>query len=66
MFNANDVTSPIQPNNPGTDNRDVLDAVAKLDYSPGYGTYTATTNYNHTKEIDTGDAFDFRPVATSL
>ncbi len=24
------------------------------------------TDYNHTKEIDTGDAYDFRPVTTSV
>ena len=64
--NANDVSSPIQTNNAGTDYRDVLDTALKLDYSPEYGTYTAITDYNHTKEIDTGDAYDFRPVSTSI
>src|SRR5580692_10865155 len=64
--NANDVTSPIQTNNSGTDTRDVLDTALKLDYSPGYGTFTAVSDYNHTKEIDTGDAYDFRPVKTSI
>ena len=64
--NANDVTSPIQDNNLGTDYRDVLDTALKLDYSPGYGTYTAISDYNHTKEIDTGDAYDFRPIKTSI
>ena len=64
--NANDVTSPIQDNNLGTDYRDVLDTALKLDYSPDYGTYTAISDYNHTKEIDTGDAYDFRPVKTSI
>ena len=63
---ANDVTSPIQNNNEGLDNRDVLDMALKLDYSPGYGTFTAITDYDQTKEIDTGDAYDFRPVTTSL
>ena len=33
--NANDTTIPIQNNNLGTDNRDVLDTALKLDYSPG-------------------------------
>lgn len=64
--NANDVTSPIQTNNLGTDYRDVLDVALKLDYDPGYGTYTAISDFNHTKEIDTGDAYDFRPVNTSI
>jgi iron complex outermembrane recepter protein len=64
--NANDTTSPIQTNNLGTDKRDVLDTAMKLDYSPGYGTFTSTTDFNHTQEIDTGDAYDFRPVTTSV
>jgi iron complex outermembrane receptor protein len=64
--NANDVTSPIQDNNLGIDNRDVLDTALKLDYNPGFGTFTSITDYNHTKEIDTGDAYDFRPIATSI
>src|SRR2546430_6831274 len=64
--NANDVTSPIQNNNLGTDNRDVTDVALKLDYSLGGGTLTAVSDYNRTKEIDTGDAFDFRPIPTSL
>jgi iron complex outermembrane receptor protein len=66
VSNANDVTSPIQTNNLGTDYRDVTDAALKLDYSPGFGTFTSVSDYNHTKEIDTGDAFDFRPITTSL
>jgi iron complex outermembrane recepter protein len=64
--NANDTTSPIQNNNLGTDNRDILDTALKLDYSLGYGTVTSISDYNHTKEIDTGDAYDFRPVTTSV
>jgi iron complex outermembrane receptor protein len=64
--NANDVTSPIQTNNLGSDTRDVTDVALKLDYNPGYGTFTAISDYNHTKEIDTGDAYDFRPIATSI
>jgi iron complex outermembrane receptor protein len=64
--NANDITSPIETNNAGADYRDILDSALKLDYSPDYGTYTAITDYNHTKEIDTGDAYDFRPITTSI
>jgi iron complex outermembrane receptor protein len=64
--NANDVTSPIQTNNSGTDTRDVTDTALKLDYNPGFGTITAISDYNHTKEIDTGDAYDFRPINTSI
>ncbi len=64
--NANDVSSPIQTQNLGDDNRDVLDTALKLDYTPGYGTFTSVTDYNHTKEIDTGDAYDFRPIQNSI
>jgi iron complex outermembrane receptor protein len=63
---ANDTTSPIQTNNSGTDNRDVFDTALKLDYDTGAGTFTSITNYDQTKEIDTGDAYDFRPVTTSI
>ncbi len=64
--NANDTTSPIQVNNEGTDNRDILDAALKLDWRLGYGTLTSISDYDQTKEIDTGDAYDFRPVQTSV
>ena len=64
--NANNVTSPIQTNNLGEDNRDVTDTALKLDFSPGYGTFTSVSDYNHTKEIDTGDAYDFRPIKNSI
>ncbi len=63
---ANNTTSPIQTNNLGTDNRTVSDTALKLDYTPGYGTFTSISDYNHTKEIDTGDAYDFRPVDNSI
>jgi iron complex outermembrane recepter protein len=64
--NANDVTSPIQTQNLGTDNRDVTDVALKLDFKPGFGTFTSTSDYNFTKEIDTGDAYDFRPIKDSI
>jgi iron complex outermembrane receptor protein len=63
---ANDTSSPIQTNNLGTDNRDIVDIPLKLDYRPGYGTLTSVTDYDQTKEIDTGDAYDFRPIDTSI
>jgi iron complex outermembrane recepter protein len=64
--NANDTTTPITNNNLGSDDRDVFDTALKLDFGLDYGTITSVTDYNHTKEIDTGDAFDFRPLTTSL
>jgi iron complex outermembrane receptor protein len=63
---ANNTTSPIQNNNLGTDYRNILDTALKLDYNPGFGTFTSITDFNHTREIDTGDAYDFRPVTTSV
>ncbi len=64
--NANDVSSPIQTNNLGMDHRAITDAALKLDFNEEYGTITATTDVNHTREIDTGDAYDFRPITTSI
>ena len=65
--NANDVTSPIQVNNEGSDNRDIFDTALKLDFDVGgHGTITSISDYTQTKEIDTGDAYDFRPIDTSI
>jgi iron complex outermembrane receptor protein len=64
--NANDVTSPIQDNNLGTDHRDITDTALKLDYNIESGTFTSVSDYNFTKEIDTGDAYDFRPIKDSI
>ena len=63
---ANNVTSPIQVNNPGEDNRDIWNGVMKLDYDTGAGTITAISDFDRTREIDTGDAFDFRPTNTAI
>ena len=65
-LNANDVTTPIQTNNLGTDNRDITDVALKLDFKQDFGTFTSTSDFNRTKEIDTGDAYDFQPVTNSL
>ena len=59
-----DLADPEQQSGHG--HRNILDTALKLDYSPGYGTFTSITDYNHTQEIDTGDAYDFRPVTTSV
>lgn len=64
--NANDISSPIQDQNLGTDYRDITDVALKLDFNPGFGTFTSTSDYNFTKEIDTGDAYDFRPIKDSI
>ena len=64
--NANNTTTPITVNNPGEDNRNLYNASLKLDFRPGYGTITSISAYDRTKEIATGDAFDFRPRDTSI
>jgi iron complex outermembrane receptor protein len=64
--NANDISSPIQDNNLGSDYRDITDTALKLDYSIAPGTFTSISDYNFTKEIDTGDAYDFRPIKDSI
>ncbi len=64
--NANDVTSPIQDQNLGSDFRDITDIALKLDYHIEAGTFTSVSDYNFTKEIDTGDAYDFRPIKDSI
>ena len=64
--NANDITSPIQDQNLGTDYRDITDIALKLDYHIEPGTFTSVSDYNFTKEIDTGDAYDFRPIKDSI
>jgi iron complex outermembrane receptor protein len=64
--NANNVTSPIQDQNLGTDYRDITDIALKLDYHIEAGTFTSVSDYNFTKEIDTGDAYDFRPIKDSI
>jgi len=64
--NANDVTTPIRVNNRGENKRDLYTASAKLDFQLGGGTLTSVSAYNKTREILTGDAFDFRPRDTAV
>jgi iron complex outermembrane receptor protein len=64
--NANNVTTPITVNNTGEDNRDLFSTSLKLDFNVGYGTITSISAYDKTKEIATGDAYDFRPRADSI
>ncbi len=63
---ANNVTSPIQLDNPGINDRDLFNTSLKLDFGAGEGTLTSVTHYNTTEEILTGDAYDFRPAANSI
>lgn len=64
--NANDVSSPIQIDNEGTNERDLFTAALKMDFNVGSGSLTTVSAYNTTEELLTGDAFDFRPAANSI
>ena len=63
---ANNVTSPIQVNNEGIDDRDLLTGALRLNFELGGGTLTSVSAYNTTEETITGDAYDFRPRDTSI
>ncbi len=53
-------------NNPGKDNRAIYDVSLKMDYVTDAGTFTSISAYNQTKEILTGDSYDFLPADNSL
>jgi iron complex outermembrane recepter protein len=63
---ANNTSTPITVNNTGEDNRNIFNTSLKLDFKPGYGTITSISAYDKTKEIATGDAYDFRPRQDSI
>jgi iron complex outermembrane recepter protein len=63
---ANNVTSPIQLDNPGVNTRDMYTGALKLDFNTSVGTLTSVSAYNSTEEVLTGDAYDFRPAANSI
>jgi len=64
--NANDVKSPIQVDQTGIDNRDLFTGALRLNFNMGGGTLSSVSAYDSTKEIITGDAYDFRPAATTV
>jgi iron complex outermembrane receptor protein len=63
---VNNTSLPVTVNNPGKNNRALYDASLKLDYDTDVGTFSSISGYNLTKEILTGDAFDFLPPPQSL
>src|SRR5688572_433049 len=63
--NANDVTSPIQVDQTGVDERDLFTGAVRLNFNVGGGTLSSVSAYNTTEAIITGDAYDFRPAANS-
>ena len=64
--NANNVSTPITLDNPGVNNRDLFNTALKMDFDTGHGTVTSISAYDKTRELLTGDAFDFRPAANSF
>jgi iron complex outermembrane receptor protein len=63
---ANRVNTPITLDNPGINDRDLMNIALKLDFNLGGGTLTSISSYDDTQEILTGDAFDFRPAPQSI
>ncbi len=64
--NANDTSTPITVNNRGQNNRDLYNGSLKLDFQTGAGTLTSISAYDKTREILTGDAYDFRPRPSAV
>ena len=63
---ANNVTSPIQVDQTGIDERDLFTGAVRLNFELGGGTLSSVSAYNSTEEIITGDAYDFRPAQNSI
>ena len=66
VSDANNINTPITLNNSGINNRDLFNTSVKLDYQTSLGVVTSITAFDKTREILTGDAFDFRPIADSF
>ena len=63
---ANNISTPITLDNSGVNTRDLLNTSVKLDYQTSLGTLTSITAFDKTRELLTGDAYDFRPAAQSI
>jgi iron complex outermembrane receptor protein len=66
VSDANDTSTPITLDNEGKNDRDLYNASLKFDWSLAGGTLTSISAYDKTKEVLTGDAFDFRPAPNSF
>lgn len=64
--NVNNTSLPVRVNNPGEDDRNLYDASLKLSDQLSYGTLSSITSFNSSREILTGDAFNFLPIKESL
>jgi iron complex outermembrane receptor protein len=63
---VNNVSLPVRVNNTGEDNRNLYDVSLRLNDKLAYGTLTSTSSYSSSREIVTGDAFNFLPIKESL
>jgi iron complex outermembrane receptor protein len=66
VTDVNDTSLPVRVNNAGQNDRDMLNAAAKVSYEGEAFTVTSITSYDTLEEILTGDAFDFRPIEESF
>ena len=63
---VNDTSLDIRTNNPGRNDRDLMNISLKMDWELESGTFTSVTSYDTLDELLTGDAFDFVPIAESI
>lgn len=58
---ADDTKLPVRVNNPGLNERDIVNFSMKLEWNTAGGTFTSITAYDDLEEILTGDQYDFLP-----
>lgn len=63
---ADDTSLPVEVNNAGVNERDMLSSSLKLEWQGDYGTFTSITAYDDLEELLTGDQFDFLPRERSF
>ena len=63
---ANNISTPITLDNSGVNTRDLINTSVKLDFKKFGGTITSITAFDKTRELLTGDAYDFRPAKDSF
>ncbi len=63
---VDDTSIPVRANNAGVNERDIINASLKLEWTGDYGTFTSITAYDDLEELLTGDQFNFVPRDESL
>lgn len=66
LDSVNDTSLPVRVNNPGVNDRDLVNVSLKLDWNSDLGTFTSVTSFDTLEELQTGDAFDFVPIPESI